>query len=145
VGGARDLPERQQTMRAAISWSYDLLHPGEKALLRRLAVFAGGCTVEAVEGVCPAGMGLEADVLGWLGELVDKSLMQRQTAGGEPRVGMLETVREFALEQLAAAGALLNYSEAVITGGRGPSGLRGRTWQQIAERELLTLAPALRL
>jgi tetratricopeptide (TPR) repeat protein len=106
VGGARDLPERQQTMRAAINWSYDLLHSGEKALLRRLAVFAGGCTLEAVEGVCPAGMGLEADVLAWLEELVDKSLMQRQTAGSEPRVGMLETVREFALEQLAAAGEL---------------------------------------
>jgi predicted ATPase/transcriptional regulator with XRE-family HTH domain len=107
VGGARDLPERQQTMRAAISWSYDLLHPGEKALLRRLAVFAGGCTVEAVEAVCPAGAGLAADVLGWLGELVDQSLLlQRHGAGEEPRVGMLETVREFALEQLAATGEL---------------------------------------
>jgi predicted ATPase len=106
VGGARDLPERQQTMRAAISWSYDLLHPGEKALLRRLAVFAGGCTVEAVEAVCPAGVGLETDVLGWLGELVDQSLLQRHSAREEPRVGMLETVREFALEQVAAAGEL---------------------------------------
>jgi tetratricopeptide (TPR) repeat protein len=94
-------------MLAAISWSYDLLRAGEKTLLRRMAVFAGGCTVEAVEKVCPAEMDLQAEVRGWLGELVEKSLVQRHGSGGvESRLGMLETVREFALEQLAASGEL---------------------------------------
>jgi predicted ATPase len=104
VGGSRDLPERQQTMRAAIGWSYDLLHVGEQALLRRMAVFAGDCTVEAVEAVCGADLDLNGDLLKWLEALVDKSLVRRQDAGGDVRVGMLETVREFALEQLATAG-----------------------------------------
>jgi predicted ATPase/transcriptional regulator with XRE-family HTH domain len=107
VGGPRDLPERQQTMRAAIGWSYDLLRAGEQTLLRRLAVFAGGGTVEAVERVCSAEPDLEADVLGLLEELVDKSLVLRHAGiGVESRLGMLETVREFALEQLAASGEL---------------------------------------
>jgi predicted ATPase/transcriptional regulator with XRE-family HTH domain len=152
VGGARDLPERQQTMRAAIGWSYDLLHPGEKALLRRLAVFAGGCTVEAVEGVCPAGIGLEADVLGWLGELVDKSLLQRQTAGSEPRVAMLETVREFALEQLAAAGELSaleqRHAEYYLTLAEAAEqrlfGLEQRVWLERLAAEHDNMRAALR-
>ncbi len=99
VGGARDLPERQRTMRAAVTWSYELLGDEEKALLRRLAVFAGGCTLEAAEAVCGDGV----DVLDALGSLVDKSLVRRHE--GEPeRFGMLEVVREFALERLEADG-----------------------------------------
>ena len=99
TGGARDLPARQQTLRAAIAWSYDLLAPEEQALFRRLAVFVGGCTVEAVAGVCgPDG---ELAVLAGLTSLVDQSLLQvEESANGEPRFRMLETVREFALEQL---------------------------------------------
>lgn len=105
-GGARDLPERQQTMRAAIDWSYDLLHPGEKALFRRLAVFAGGAMIEAVEAVCmDEGGALAGDALEWLGSLLDKSLLWREEEpDGEPRLGMLGTIREFGVEQLAAAG-----------------------------------------
>ncbi|HWS56076.1 MAG TPA: protein kinase [Pyrinomonadaceae bacterium] len=102
TGGARDLPTRQQTMRGAVAWSYDLLEEGERAVLRRLAVFVGGCTLEAAEAVCGAG---GEDVLDALGSLVDKSLLrQRETEGGEPRFSMLEVVREYALEQLEASG-----------------------------------------
>ena len=106
VGGARDLPERQQTMRATIAWSYDLLHSGEQALLRRLAVFAGSATLGAIEAVCwPSEDGGGGDVLDWLGALLDKSLLaQAEGAGDEPRLGMLETVRAYALEQLVLSG-----------------------------------------
>jgi predicted ATPase len=102
TGGARDLPTRQQTMRGAVEWSYDLLDEAERAMLRRLAVFVGGCTLEAVEEVCGAG---GEDVLEALGSLVDKSLVrQRETEDGEPRFSMLEVVREYALEVLEASG-----------------------------------------
>ena len=111
TGGARDLPERQQTLRATLDWSYALLGPGEQAALRRLSVFAGGCTLEAAEAVCAAG-GMEADVppapretADLLGALIDASLLRREAwAGDEPRFGLLETVREYGLEALAAAG-----------------------------------------
>jgi predicted ATPase len=104
TGGAQDAPARQQTLRGTLAWSYDLLHVGEQALFRRLAVFAGGCTIEAVEAVCRVGSELEGDVLDWLGSLVDKSLLL-QVGGDEaaPRFGMLDTVREYGLEQLDAA------------------------------------------
>jgi len=103
MGGARDLPERQQTLRAALAWSYDLLHAGEQALFRRLSVFAGGATLEAVEAVCHTAGDVEGDALGWLAALVDKSLLRREEGpGGEARVGMLETIREYGREQLTA-------------------------------------------
>jgi predicted ATPase len=102
VGGARDLPERQRTMRGAVAWSYELLGEEEKALLRRLAVFSGGCTLSAAEAVCGRGGG---EVLEGLGSLVDKSLLrQREQKDGETRFRMLEVVREFALERLEAEG-----------------------------------------
>jgi len=78
AGGPLDLPMRQQTMRAAIAWSYDLLHPGAQALFRRLAVFSSGATIEAVEAVCaPEGDALTGDALAWLMALLDKSLLWR--------------------------------------------------------------------
>jgi len=105
VGGARDLPERQRTLRAAIAWSYDLLHAGEQALFRCLAVFAGGAALEAVEAVCHTAGELEGDALEWLAALVDKSLLRRaEGPDGEARVGMLETIRAYARERLAASG-----------------------------------------
>ena len=101
TGGARDLPERQQTLRAAIAWSYDLLVPPERALFARLAVFAGGCTLEAAEAVCSAAGGLPLDLLDGIDSLVQKSLLrQEEGPGGDPRFTMLETIREFAQERL---------------------------------------------
>jgi predicted ATPase len=109
--GARDVPQRQQTLHNTIAWSYDLLDESDKALFRRLAVFSGGFTLEAAEAVCrfdPAGTSSEADdgaVLEQLGQLLDKSLVHlQQGTGGEPRFSMLETIHEYAQEQLVASG-----------------------------------------
>jgi predicted ATPase/DNA-binding NarL/FixJ family response regulator len=100
TGGPRDQPPRLRTLRDAITWSHDLLSYTEQALFRRLAVFVGGCTMEAAEAVCGDP---ELDVVEGMGTLVDHSLLQRvQPPAGEPRFAMLETVREYALEQLAA-------------------------------------------
>ncbi len=105
VGGAQDLPLRQQTLRGTIAWSYDLLGQDEKTLFRRLAVFVGGCTLEAAEAVCIAQGDLLIDVLEAVAALVDKSLLRQETqADGQPRLLMLETIREYALERLAASG-----------------------------------------
>ena len=103
TGGARTLPARQQTMRNAIAWSHDLLTAEEQTLFRRLAVFSGGCTLEAAEAVVnPEGT---LDVFGGIASLVDKSLLrQEEGVEGEPRFRMLETVREYGLERLEAAG-----------------------------------------
>jgi predicted ATPase/class 3 adenylate cyclase/DNA-binding XRE family transcriptional regulator len=107
TGGPRELPERQQTMRATLAWSYDLLSLEEQRLFRRLAVFVGGCTLEAAEAVCAAPDGTEPLGLGMLdglASLVDQSLLQQHEEGGEPRFGMLYVIREFALEQLEVSG-----------------------------------------
>lgn len=103
TGGARTLPARQRTMRDAIAWSYDLLTPEEQALFRRLAVFAGGFTLDAAEAMEDAEGSLPA--FDGVVTLVEQSLL-RQTVGsdGDPRFLMLETVREFGIEQLALAG-----------------------------------------
>jgi predicted ATPase len=103
-GGERDLPERQQTLRQAIAWSYDLLDEGERRLFDRLAVFAGGFTLEAAEAVLAA-----EDLLDGLASLIDKSLIRDLTLdapGGGPRYGMLTTIREYALERLQESGEL---------------------------------------
>lgn len=107
TGGGSDLPERQQTLRATLAWSYDLLHAGEQALFRQLSVFAGEATLDAVVAVCAGIDGaLDEDMLDWLGSLLDKSLLTRVAMDGdEPRFRMLETLREYGLEQLEASGA----------------------------------------
>jgi predicted ATPase/class 3 adenylate cyclase len=101
AGGARDLPARQQTLRGAIAWSYDMLEPADRALFACLSVFVGGGTIDHIEVVC--GPAVEGDVFDGLASLVDKSLL-RQGGGleGQPRFAMLGTIREFAAEQLAA-------------------------------------------
>jgi predicted ATPase len=104
-GGARDLPMRQQTLRATIDWGYELLTPAEQRLLRRLGVFVGGWTLEAAEAVCDARQDLELDVFDGLSSLVDKSLVRPIVdAAAEPRFMMLATIREYALERLEQAG-----------------------------------------
>jgi predicted ATPase len=111
--GARDLPERQQTLRNTIAWSYDLLDEREQRLFRLLSVFTGGFTLEAVQAVCafeasaPSSPAQADDgvALEQLAQLLDKSLVQsQQGTGAEPRFSMLETIREYATEQLAASG-----------------------------------------
>jgi non-specific serine/threonine protein kinase len=103
TGGGRDLPARQQTMRDAIAWSHDLLTDEEQRLFRRLAAFVGGFTLEAAEAVTDSG-DLAIDILDGVASLVEQSLLREEDGpGGEPRYLMLETVREFALEQLVAA------------------------------------------
>jgi predicted ATPase/class 3 adenylate cyclase len=103
TGGARDLPARQQTLRAAVDWSYDLLDPVEKILFARLAVFQGGRSVEAVETVC--GHGLAIDILEGLESLLNKSLLGQDVGlDGEPRFIMLEMLHEYARERLEEGG-----------------------------------------
>jgi predicted ATPase/DNA-binding winged helix-turn-helix (wHTH) protein len=105
TGGALDLPERQQTLRKAIDWSHELLNDAEQKLLRRLSVFVGGCTLEAAEAVCNTTRDLDIDLFEGLSSLVDKNLIQNSDeALTEPRFAMLETIREYALERLAASG-----------------------------------------
>ncbi|HLZ71030.1 MAG TPA: LuxR C-terminal-related transcriptional regulator [Dehalococcoidia bacterium] len=104
TGGPRDLPPRQQTLRATLAWSYELLSPAEQTLFRRLGVFAGGCTLAAAEQICNADGGLGIEVLEGIAGLVDHNLLQRAPGDGEPRFAMLETVREYALERLATSG-----------------------------------------
>jgi predicted ATPase/DNA-binding CsgD family transcriptional regulator/transcriptional regulator with XRE-family HTH domain len=118
TGGGRDAPARQQTMRATIGWSYDLLEPGERALFRRLAVFAGGCTLEAAEALVEqaglagyfttdAAAGDTGGILAGVSALVENHLLgQEEQVDGEPRLLMLQTVREYGLERLAQVGEL---------------------------------------
>jgi predicted ATPase/class 3 adenylate cyclase len=99
-GGAKDLPTRQQTLRDAIAWSYDLLDEDERALFRLFSVFVGGWTLDAAEAVIASDM----DVFEVVASLADKSLVRRlPQAGGEARFSMLMTIREFAWEQLLAS------------------------------------------
>ncbi|MDQ3706233.1 MAG: adenylate/guanylate cyclase domain-containing protein [Chloroflexota bacterium] len=122
TSGARDLPERHQTLRSTIQWSYDLLQPGEQRLFRRMSVFVGGCTLEAIEAVCNVDGTLELDVLDGVTSLVDKSLVRQDTGTAppgisatgdtgpgagrrsetedEPRFDMMATIREYAMELL---------------------------------------------
>lgn len=100
-GGARDRPSRQQTMRGAISWSYDLLNDEEKKLFRHLSVFVGGWELEAAEAICRKSVDFEIDVLEGVESLIDNSLLQQmEMRDSEPRFFMLETITEFGLEQL---------------------------------------------
>jgi predicted ATPase/DNA-binding winged helix-turn-helix (wHTH) protein len=105
AAGPRDVPERQQTLRKTIDWSYDLLNGSEQKLLRRLGAFLGGCTLEAAEAVCNTRHDLGAEIFNVMSSLVDKSLVQQSDQGdGEPRFGMLETIREYCLERLGDSG-----------------------------------------
>ena len=135
TGGPRDIPQRHQTLRAAMDWSYDLLSAGEQKLFRRLSVFAGGCTLEGAEAVCDARADLDLDLLDGMASMVDKSLVQQvDQTQDESRFVMLETIREYALEKLQASGetaltmrahaayCLVLAEEAATEGSRGAEG-----------------------
>ncbi len=105
TGVVRNLPVRQQTIRNTIAWSYHLLDKDEKTLFTRLGVFVGGCTLEAAEAVCNTDGDLPMEVVEGIAALLDKSLLrQEEGSDGEPRVTMLETIREYALERMAERG-----------------------------------------
>jgi predicted ATPase/class 3 adenylate cyclase len=152
TGGARDMPARHQTLRAAIEWSYELLAPGEQALFRALATFAAGATFEAVEAVVHASAHPETDVFAGLATLVEQSLLTQREEEGKPRYLMLETIREYGLERLATsadtdavndghARFYLNLAEEAAPKLTGP---RQQEWLQRLEREQDNMRAALR-
>lgn len=105
TGGPRDIPERQQTMRGAIAWSYDLLGQEARVLFRRSSVFLGGCGLDALDAVCSVEGDRESQLLDRLMVLVEESLLRREDdAHREPRFVLLETIREFGLECLKTSG-----------------------------------------
>jgi predicted ATPase/DNA-binding CsgD family transcriptional regulator len=107
TGGPRDLPARQHTLRDTIAWSYELLSEDEQQLFRLLSVFVGGCTLETVEAVYGALGGERAHVLDGVTSLLDKHLLrQTQQESREPRLLMLETIREYGWERLATCGEM---------------------------------------
>jgi predicted ATPase/DNA-binding CsgD family transcriptional regulator len=146
--GRHDQPERLRTLRAGIAWSYDLLSADEQQLFRRLAVFAGPCTLAAVESVASTTGTIALDVVAGL---VDKSLLQQVALAGEPRFSMLETIREFALERLVASGAEIDARRAhagyfLRLAEEAESRLRGslqQAWRDKLEGDLDDLRAAL--
>ena len=152
TAGSRDLPERQQTLRGAIAWSYDLLSDGEKLLVDRLSVFRGGWALEMAEVVCGPSDELGIDVFDGLGALVDQSLVRiDEVDGDERRFAMLDTIREYAAEMLAMRGeadevasrhahAMLDLAERAAP---NLSGMDQRLWIDRLDREHDNLRAAL--
>jgi predicted ATPase/class 3 adenylate cyclase len=103
-GGGSDRPARQQTLRGAIAWSYDLLEPADRQLFACLSVFPGGASLDAIQEVC--GPMVDGDVLDGVSSLVDKSLVRQRIVDPEPRFTQLQTIREYALERAAESGVL---------------------------------------
>ncbi|MGE3911694.1 MAG: LuxR C-terminal-related transcriptional regulator [Chloroflexota bacterium] len=155
VGDARDIAERHLTLNDAIGWSFDLLGPGERALYRRLGIFAGGWTLEAAEEVCTAAVGGvsldRAEVLDLLVSLVDQSLVVAEQRDGVTRYRFLETVRELSLEQLRDAGEEMPirhhharyFANLAEAGGREHWGAHQHIWFRRLEVELPNLRAAL--
>jgi predicted ATPase/transcriptional regulator with XRE-family HTH domain len=171
TGGARDLPPRQRALRSAIDWSYDLLNEGERQLFRRVSVFVGGFTQEAAEAVCGQGEdtgGLKAEtqhvegvsaaadggisIVAVLDSLIDKSLVRREDANGEPRFSMLETIREYAWWRLVGRGGdtstqrrYINYYAALAEQAKADmKGPQQLAWLQRLEAEHNNLRAVLR-
>lgn len=148
TAGTRDAPARQRTMRDAIGWSFQLLEPAEQRVFARLAVFHGGASVEAAERVCDDD---ESPALDLLASLVENSLVHRVESRGEPRLRMLETVREYAADELARLeGAedvrrrhLAWCLELVAGADRGLEGATQGEWLELLDLELPNLRAAL--
>jgi predicted ATPase len=141
--GPSDVPDRQRTLRRTLDWSHALLGEAEQRLFRRLAVFAGGCTLESAEAVCNTRHDLGIDTLSGLAALVGKSLLIQTTSDTESRFSMLQTVREYALERLEASGegeftrkAHAAFALVVAEEGLGALSKRDRfDWLARCERE----------
>ena len=153
TGGSRVLQERQQTLRALVDWSYDILGESEQLLLQRLSVFRGGFTLEAAEQVCGVEPLDSLDVLDLLGSLVEKSLVMLDERGAEPRYRMLETIGEYAREKLEHAGTtaavaachcqhFFAFAKSTNNGLRGPE---QAMWVRRMETEFDNLRAALAL
>jgi len=144
TGGARDLPSRHQALRNTLDWSYSLLNEDERTLYARLSVFVGGFTLDAAEAVCNADKKL--DILEGLTSLVNNSLLrQEEPTDGEPRFSMLETIRAYALERLAASGEMDSlraghaqyYGNIMLDqGGHGLYSANALHWLNWIEREM---------
>jgi non-specific serine/threonine protein kinase len=128
VRGSRTAPSRQQTLRATLDWSYTLLEGSEPIVFRRLAVFAGGWSLDAAEAVCTGDGVVKDSVLDALGRLVDKSLVVAEEQGGQERYWLLEPVRQYALRRLESSG------EAEATGLR-----HAEHYRRVAESDDLRL------
>ncbi|MER5277079.1 BTAD domain-containing putative transcriptional regulator [Streptomyces sp. NPDC002809] len=153
TSGSRTVLPRQQTLRAVVDWSWDLLAEDERATLRRLSVFAGGCTLEAAEAVCADGPQQAQEVAGLLGSLVDKSLVVAAPApDGGMRYRLLETVGEYAAEKLDATGErdaverrhLVHFRELARTTDPLLRGAGQRAAIELFRREYENLRTALR-
>ncbi len=131
TSGSRDLPERQQTLRGAIAWSYDLLEPGTRRLLNRLAVFVGGCELDVADRVCGPASEVGIDVLDGVATLVDQSLLRVEESDDTQRYVMFDAIREYASEMLATSGEYEDIEER-----------RSRAFLDLAEEAAPQLAGA---
>ena len=131
TSGSRDLPERQQTLRGAIAWSYDLLEPGTRRLLNRLAVFVGGCDLDLADRVCGPASDVGIDVFDGVATLVDQSLLRVEEGADEQRYVMFDAIREYAAEMLTASGECDDIEER-----------RSRAYLDLAEEAAQQLAGA---
>jgi predicted ATPase len=152
--GTRDLPPHQRTLRAAIDWSHDLLTPDERLVFRRVGIFAGGWTIEAATAVCDDAPGLPSPTIAVpviLEALADKSLLRAEGQGGDARFAMLDSLREYAVERLAAsdedAGVAQRHATqylALAYRTQEPPGQAGAPIFDLLEREGDNLRTALR-
>jgi serine/threonine protein kinase/tetratricopeptide (TPR) repeat protein len=150
VGGPRDMPQRQHTLRATLDWSYNLLDAQHQRLFRRMAVFVGGATIEAIEAVCDTRQDLQIDLWAATELLVDSSLIRRVSAeDAEPRFAMLDTIREYGLDRLAEAKEETYTRKAhaayflVLAEEEAPTMRRERTGKHRFDAELGNLRSAL--